>query len=351
MFGLEHLLKVVDPDPIAVDHMACLRARHRRSACRACTDICPDAALTYEEGRIRVDSAACTRCSLCAGACPTGAISIRGVEAKSLMGAARIRCSRTSGEGNVLPCLGWLTVDHMMAIALRTGEVELRHADCQACPWRSGGQMAAAAAVTANEALRLLGRPAQVTLTLQTEPAAAAARTVSRRELFAFWATEGTQVARQLMPERDVNPAKLPARVPAPRVQWLKQVDPAEVTAGEWMPDGPWKARVASPACTGCSICVAFCPTGALSQISAEGEWALLNQPAACVSCGTCEALCPVKAISAEPMPVARMAGGDRRELIRLVENRCSQCRKSFKGSAGDQRCPQCSATYGMLRI
>jgi 2-oxoglutarate ferredoxin oxidoreductase subunit delta len=50
--------------------------------------------------------------------------------------------------------------------------------------------------------------------------------------------------------------------------------------------------------CKGCGICVAFCPTQALSMTNADK--ARLSHPENCTSCGMCELRCPDLAIELE---------------------------------------------------
>lgn len=354
MFNLLHLLKVINPEPVTIDHQACLRARHRRSACRACTDICPDEAISYESGKLEVDASRCSKCSLCAGACPTGAMTILGIEEQSVLAGTALRCSKVGGEGPQVPCLGWLTADHLIGMALQGdgGTLELTCSDCTACPWASGSDLAAAAIQTATAALEAIGKPSAIRVTLVAAGEAAPELVLSRRDLFSLWTTEGKQVAKTLLPEKDVNHAKLPARVPARRTAWVKRADPADVPeVASVMPDGPWKARAVSEACNGCGICAAFCPTGALAQRQDGEDWVLSHQAAACVGCGTCVALCPLKAVGEEPLPAAVMVAGEARDLRRLRARRCTSCRKEYKGDPESVQCPHCRATYNMLKI
>ena len=50
-------------------------------------------------------------------------------------------------------------------------------------------------------------------------------------------------------------------------------------------------------ACTGCTDCVAVCPTACLEMAGAL-PW--LPRPADCVSCGLCAVICPADAVTVE---------------------------------------------------
>jgi ferredoxin len=356
MFGLDQLLKVIDPAPILVDHQACLHARHQRSACRACLQICPHQALSAEGRRVEADSTLCVRCGLCAGACPTAAITIRGLKEETVLAAAEVRCSEAGGSGPYLPCLGWLTPDHLVAMGLRHGKVSLVCGDCEACRWTKGGAMAAAAVELANEAFMALGHEAAVTLgrpTAAGSEGASTQRSVSRRELLALWTTEGTQIAKQLLPEAGVNPARLPSRVPLRRADWVKRSEPARAKADAHMPAGArgWKARSVRDNCNACGVCAAFCPTGALAETRTETGWVLTHQPAACVGCGACTELCPVGAVGSEPPSAQEMTRGTVREVARRVRQTCAQCHRPFTARQGETVCPQCKTLAGILGI
>lgn len=352
MFRLTDLLKVIDPDPVLIDHQACLRARHKRSACRACTAVCPDGAMVFEEGKIQVDPGKCSRCGLCIGACPTAALTLRGTDEDALLASAHASCSEARVEGTQVPCLGMLTPDHMVAMGLRSEAATLTSGNCASCKWSTGGDIAARNVVIANDTLQALGSAHRIRLTTAAAAAAASQdRVVSRRQLLALWGVESKQIAKGVLPERDVNPLKLSAKVPSRRTAWLKQISPQAVDETAAMPAGPWKARVVTEACMGCGICAAFCPTGAFVQRKENDEWFLSHQAAACVACGTCVALCPVKAVGEEPAAARDLVAGVTRDLAQRQKIRCASCRKEFMGRPGETTCVPCRSVTGMLRI
>ena len=57
-----------------------LHDRNRCVGCGACTAVCPNAAVTIENGKAAVDRELCRACGACAAICPLGANSLSGKE-------------------------------------------------------------------------------------------------------------------------------------------------------------------------------------------------------------------------------------------------------------------------------
>ncbi|HWI51538.1 MAG TPA: 4Fe-4S dicluster domain-containing protein [Symbiobacteriaceae bacterium] len=314
MFNLKNLLRIVDPDPVLINQQACLRARHVRSGCRACSDVCPPGAVGFSDRKLKVDAAVCVRCGLCLGACPTAALQVRGIDEEALGDSAFIRCARAPGEGVELPCLGALSPDHLIDLGSRRPGVTLVAGDCTLCPLSRGGELAKASLAVAAELLKALG-VVELPHWQNAGPAAEApaSRAVNRRELLTLWGSTAAQTGRSLLPDREVNPVRLPAKVPARRLRWLKRFAPPEHRERI-----AWPNRAVQPGCHGCSICVNFCPTGALtSRESGDGAWTLGFQAAACVDCKTCVGLCPRSVLQpAEAPALSLVLGGGEIDLV-----------------------------------
>lgn len=61
-----------------IDAQRCITARHRKSGCTICMQVCPQDAIVLADGRPQVINALCTGCGACACVCPTQAAQPKG---------------------------------------------------------------------------------------------------------------------------------------------------------------------------------------------------------------------------------------------------------------------------------
>jgi len=86
------------------------------------------------------------------------------------------------------------------------------------------------------------------------------------------------------------------------------------------------KVEIDSARCTGCGLCVLYCPTGALVASSGEDDsYQLLFKHSLCVACGYCVDVCPEKCLSLE-----RTLELDRinRPAVVLFADRIARCKE-----------------------
>ena len=71
--------------------------------------------------------------------------------------------------------------------------------------------------------------------------------------------------------------------------------EPANVATGAWRQKRP----TVTDECTGCKICIPYCPTGVI-EVEGKGKKAVIDYTY-CKGCGICPTVCPFKALSMVP--------------------------------------------------
>lgn len=155
---------------LALEYERCVRTRSVSSRCRACVDACPAGAVSLEGEKrsVAVNLDACTDCGLCLAACPTEAFS--GVfDVTTLTAPSRLAC----GEAGV-PCVGAISAEDLVALAQRSGRLEVVG---RTCPAGARGHARAAEAVAqAERFLEALGLKATVSWRDESRPVPADGR-------------------------------------------------------------------------------------------------------------------------------------------------------------------------------
>jgi Fe-S-cluster-containing hydrogenase component 2 len=339
----------------------CLATRYRGSSCRRCLAVCPGDAIATSPW-LQVDPERCTSCGACAAVCPTGALAygaragelrVQFAEAQGSEGGevtvvckpaahavagfaatehaaareAETREPAAAGEAAtttvVVACLGGLSAaDVIGAAAAGCTALRLESVDCEACRERVAGDAAEAAVAAALETLAALGRDLRVTRHRLPGPPTEAgddaaglapdAAGLTRRDLFAFLARGARRTASEgLAPQRrgiaDLHGQASPSASHARLLDDLRALGAGEASSARLQPPSvrlpralPLATLTVSPGCTGCGLCVRYCPHAAL----ALADGVLTCDTSLCTGCGLCAEACPPAALELSPAVV-----------------------------------------------
>jgi len=346
---------------IETESTSCLVRLHSHSECRRCQDVCPASAITLDGGRVIVDQALCIGCGLCLSACPTSVFSVRGLDLAALLdnGVGRdgdtltLSCACTSAQGcdpsasssRVLPCLGMLDDDLLLALAGKgVKTLVLRTGDGEACVLHARD-------IIGSTIERVRKRwPGRLAVEMHEEhsiPDASFAQTLDElvppkeetldRRAFLMGIVERARDAVSDPPaveEKEWGPRPLPAKIPARRELLLASVLDTDPVV--------FPRLAISDACDDCqeahSLCSRFCPSGALSRVETDTKVEFIFKPEICVDCGQCSFVCPQDAISSQ----AEEPGRDARTLRVFERGVCTQCGKTASYLT-EGLCPACS--------
>ncbi|MCI8452510.1 MAG: 4Fe-4S binding protein [Eggerthellaceae bacterium] len=296
----------------------CVAVRNRNSKCRLCVDACIADAIEVGNNELKVSNGACVACGACVAVCPTGAlISLDPMAEDLAVGIAR--SMRAAGEGRavfacarmaarnigdpdkyaVVPCLGRMVEEDILDLAANGAtEVVLVDGTCKTCKYRATGPAIDATVATARTLLDAQGCAMPVTRVSEFPPDivgdAMKARGAARRGFFtsatsmakdvAMTAAEKA-IADALHQNQKNKMATLRERLGVGKTGRLPQFEPernfrlldAMDALGESVEPVIDTRRFGSVSidpeeCTGCGMCVMFCPTGALRHADQEEE-------------------------------------------------------------------------------
>lgn len=365
------MLQTVGPSEprLSLDASACLPNRSTKSDCEACAAQCPVSALGVDETGPRLTND-CLGCGQCAAVCPTDALKVHGFPLLPLPQEEsppvyRVECWRVpegdTSEGTLrIPCLGGLEASQLVTLTRMAGKRGLSLVDrglCNDCPagcaanhpaaeaLESCRQILGEAGMPAEELPRLIHVPLAAQSAARSIPSSGMEAKVGRRGFLrrltghaaaAQAATSG--VARKTPATR----ALIHKLVPRRRNRLAEEL----LALGGRRSTPATRPRLSvNSDCEGSGICVAICPTGALTRETSDGSNRLMLDATHCIACGLCEQHCPHQAIH-----VAASEGGEEIvELNRLVERRCSDCGSVFTADGGKEAvCSPCRKSRGL---
>ena len=347
---------------------ACLPLRSTHGHCRACAEACPVSALSVSVEEVAL-SDACIGCGRCVAACPTQALDLPEIaaaraEPRSGATSIRIECrkvpqERLAADSLVLPCTGALTVGDILAWHAAGSQVRVVDRGwCEGCEAHGGDDAEPArhpAAAAIEEAALWLGSVgAPTSPTLLAEPLPLASRPASivpprttepdpefgRRGLLrGALRPTAPEPRRSATPMGGMGRAAYPAeaRRPSPeRARRIEALASLSAAAGVPLPAELFPDVTVDSRCCDQRMCVALCPTAALSVMEDQGAARLMFSSERCIACGTCVRACPDGA-----MHLAEHGGtAAPRTLITHARLHCVSCGDIFTPTAEDTASP-----------
>lgn len=344
----------------------CKRVRLNNSDCRRCLDVCPESAISLDPGPSVDDR--CSGCGLCQTVCPTevfqghthtdqhflGRIGPLLKEDRAAPEHQRLfvycqQAEKPKQESFPVPCLGSITENFMLGAALRgVDELVFAKGICSQCRLKHGAQIFHRALATFRILSGHLGLdPVPVSVDERQKTKSVK---LSRRALFSSDSREqgnrveserdsGNEASEMASGGADSNDVK--TRL-SPRRRYLqmlfdRQVPPqsAIVNCGQ---EFPWaKINIDERKCVACGICVALCPTGAITRKQENAHLSHYFNASFCTNCGLCNEACPEHAISFERnVPLSDLLASEAEAITRIPLNSCLICGEVIPATEGE---------------
>ena len=303
-----------EPPALEIITRRCLRTRFQGSSCDRCIRECPAGAIRLEPGKITLDLKRCVGCLACTAVCPAEALvgldsRLAAAPGKVIAGKAAVLCCEKgvrTGEEVILPCLGALSEEELIAFAVRSGkDVSLHLSRCGDCRSAAVPDILARRLRALENRLGRDGLGSLLRLLLTEEEATGAGQAEgasSRRAFFkafreiSFHAATETVAALQADPDQREQHAH--KHQPA-RLAQLRQViaDTGDESARQALLRLFFSLTV-SDECNFCGACAGMCPTGALKNTREDEVKRLQFDWGRCSGCGLCLEFCRKKALT-----------------------------------------------------
>lgn len=332
------------------DH--CVAVRNRNSTCQKCVNACIAKAIWASSNKIVIDSNACVGCGACVAVCPTSAIvsldpmdedlaagiaaAYRNAQGMAVFACARI-AARQVGDPEkyaTVPCMGRIEETLLVSLAAHgVQDIVLVDGDCATCKFGKVSPLVDDTVESAISLLEMQGGETIITRVSEFPPEVVAedARKVvgaARRGFFTQARGYAKNVAmtaaekaiddalhqskeRKLLTLRDRLSAgksgKLPTFSPDRNMALLDSLSAmGEPVEPELTSRLFGSLEIDASTCSGCGMCVMFCPTAALKYCEVEepdneDNRYLEFQVADCTQCGMCADVCLRNSIALSP--------------------------------------------------
>ena len=326
--------------------------------CQKCIDACLADAIHIEKNELEIDAGACVACGACIAVCPTSAlISVDPMEEElaaavaattpAADGATVIACARKAarqvGDPDkyaVVPCLARMDERLIVELAAR-GVVDIQLVDgvCATCKYRGAVPAIDDTVASARELLGAVGSDTVITRTSEFPEAVRVADLqkavgAARREFFTstgHYAKDVAKSAAEKMVNEKLKQLKLQkeeqslrdklgvkngaGKMPTIDAERNMEILDALARIGEPVEEEMFTrifgdVEVDVEKCSGCGMCVMFCPTDALRKsldVHPDKARAYMEfSMAECTQCNLCADACLKKCI--EVVPVVSLA-------------------------------------------
>lgn len=339
---------------------ACLPLRSAIGQCKACQTACPAEALSVSISSIEL-SDACTNCGRCTAACPTQALHLPAVQefeselSNTSQPQISIECERVPAEHRVkdslvLPCLGSLTPGLILSAHAATTYIEVIDrgwcADCSSnAGFEDNEHPALSALEQANAWLLALDdeaptsslalQPLPNNLKVDSQSPNASEPKLDRRSFFreVIARPAGAGIKAKAKPMGTDGRATYPAskrRHSLERDRQFKALTEITSRLQTNVPSEFFPTLHIESSCCDERMCVALCPTGALSINEQSEHSQLLFNSNACIACSNCVKACPKGSLTLEKYrgePGVHV-------LIQHEKLTCTNCGDSFSSKS-----------------
>ncbi len=368
--------KIILGHHLQIEKSLCSRFRTPKSGCSLCADACPAGAISFPVSGAEI-TGECADCGVCFSVCPNGVFRMSEANDEEILGEIsaaaagckpgeaktfRISCQWGDGKAGLLvPCIGRLT-EGLLVETVKAGfsKVELVRPECGACRNAKASPHIDKMLSLVSALFEMLGigeEKFEISRIPLQPWSKKADKPVSRRTVISALGIKVAEVAAAALPE--IAPEKggpeqtfidainkRPANV---KRMFLKRalrkfapVKDVYVPAGE-VP----VARVeVSPHCCACGVCVTLCPTGALAGTWEDGRFRLSFKPALCTHCRVCVETCMPGTIKIKGMSKLNdLLEGKEINLFEARKETCPVCGLDFVRSSTEVRASENAAS------
>lgn len=365
---LERVLDSVNKKDIITCPELCPSVKSPKSTCYRCLDYCPAGSIKIKNTIFLDDK--CSECGICISACPNGVFNSRHKNDAYILSRAynlfhsdpgepvRFSCEKSSEKDDddtvILPCIGRLTENMLIGLALQGAMIEIKLPDCAGCKFEKVKTLFTETIQVAllilkavgdmGESIRILGESKKKNM--QTSRGTGLNRRgfikkiknmvlIKTSETFSDFITlkQKHGVAGHVNKVQNYKRTQL--------VNLLKKLNNkgTVLCANTFV---PFATSYINESCIGCNVCSAICPAGAIQKISGDDFIQILFSEQHCTNCGLCQNACLVGAIKVTPRIFLKKILDDGKiTLIELKKNKCLSCNEEF--AAIDKTiCPLC---------